>query len=207
MGRFALQNITKHLPANERREITIETVIQLAGLHNPSEITTYAIAKQMKLSQGALFRHFATKEAVWQSVMEWVSVRFLSQIDHISKVTDEPVVALQAMFMTHIEFAIEYPGIPRILFGELQKADATAAKQVAQAMLKQYAELIGARIEQGKTIGAIDREVDTKAATTLFIGTIQGLIMQSMLSGDIHRIRIDAPGVFAIYLRGIRGLK
>jgi TetR/AcrR family transcriptional regulator len=199
-----LQNITKHLPANERREITIETVIQLAGLHNPSEITTYAIAKQMNLSQGALFRHFATKEAVWQAVMEWVSVRFLSQIDHISKVTDEPVVALQAMFMTHIEFAIEYPGIPRILFGELQKADATAAKQVAQTMLKRYAELIGARIEQGKAIGAIAPEVDTKAATILFIGTIQGLIMQSLLSGDILRIRTDAPEVFAIYLRGIR---
>ena len=199
-----MQNITKHLPANERREITIETVIQLAGLHNPSEITTYAIAKQMNLSQGALFRHFATKEAVWQAVMEWVSDRFLSQIDHISKVTEEPVAALQAMFMTHIEFAIDYPGIPRILFGELQKADATAAKQVAQAMLKRYAELIGARIEQGKAIGAITLEVDTKAATTLFIGTIQGLIMQSLLSGDILRIRTDAPEVFAIYLRGIR---
>lgn len=202
-----MQNITKHLPANERREITIETVIQLAALHNPSEITTYAIAKQMKLSQGALFRHFATKEAVWQAVMEWVSVRFLSQIDHISKVTDEPVAALQAMFMAHIEFAINYPGIPRILFGELQKADATAAKQVAKTMLKRYAELIGARIEQGKAIGEITREIDTKAATTLFIGTIQGLIMQSLLSGDILHIRTDAPEVFAIYLRGIRSLR
>ncbi len=179
-------------------------MIQLAGLHNPSEITTYAIAKQMNLSQGALFRHFATKEAIWQAVMEWVSDRLISKIYHISKVTEDPVTALQAMFMTHIEFAIDYPGIPRILFGELQKADATAAKQVAQAMLKRYAELIGARIEQGKAIGAITLEINTKAATTLFIGTIQGLIMQSLLSGDILRIRTDAPEVFAIYLRGIR---
>jgi hypothetical protein len=109
--------------------------------------------------------------------------------------------------MAHIEFAINYPGIPRILFGELQKADATAAKQVAQTMLKRYAELIGARIEQGKAIGEITREIDTKAATTLFIGTIQGLIMQSLLSGDILHIRTDAPEVFAIYLRGIRSLR
>ena len=39
---------------------------------------------------------------------------------------------------------------------------------------------------------------------TLFIGTIQGLVMQSMLSGDVERIRRDAPRVFAIYQRGIR---
>jgi TetR/AcrR family transcriptional regulator len=199
-----LQKVTKHLPANKRRETIIETVIQLAGLHNPSEITTYAIAKEMRLSQGALFRHFATKDAIWQAVMEWVSDRFLSHIDHISKITEEPVLALQTMFMTHIEFAIDHPGIPRILFGELQKADATPAKKIAQAMLKRYAEMIGIRIEQGKAIGAIALEVDIKAATTLFIGTIQGLIMQSLLSGDILRIRTDAPEVFAIYLRGIR---
>jgi TetR/AcrR family transcriptional regulator len=103
-----LQHITKHLPANERREITIETVIQLAGLHNPSEITTYAIAKRMKLSQGALFRHFETKDAIWQAVMEWVNERFIAKIDHISKLTEEPVGALQATSvpMLRIDLAI-----------------------------------------------------------------------------------------------------
>ena len=39
---------------------------------------------------------------------------------------------------------------------------------------------------------------------TLFVGTLQGLIMQSMLAGDLLRIRRDAPRVFAIYLAGIR---
>ncbi|MDK9708576.1 MAG: TetR family transcriptional regulator [Desulforhopalus sp.] len=199
-----MQNSNKRLPANERREVIIETVLQLAGLHNPSEITTYAIATQMQLSQGALFRHFATKDAIWQAVMESVSDRLLSQINHVSKTTEEPLAALRAIFMTHLEFAIDRPGIPRILFGELQKADATAAKQIAQTMLKQYALLIGTRIEQGKALGTVSPEVDTKAATTLFIGTIQGLIMQSLLSGDLLRIRSDAPEVFTIYTRGIR---
>ena len=41
------------------------------------------------------------------------------------------------------------------------------------------------------------------AAVVLFIGTIQGLVMQSLLAGDVARIRRDAPAVFAIYLRGI----
>jgi hypothetical protein len=38
----------------------------------------------------------------------------------------------------------------------------------------------------------------------LFIGTIQGLVMQSLLDGDVERIRRDAPRAFAIYCRGIR---
>jgi AcrR family transcriptional regulator len=47
--------------------------VALAGSQNPSEITTAAIAKHMNLTQGALFRHFPNKEAIWQAVMEWVA--------------------------------------------------------------------------------------------------------------------------------------
>ena len=46
--------------------------------------------------------------------------------------------------------------------------------------------------------------LDNEAAATLFIGTIQGLVMQSLLAGDVTRIRRDAPRVFDIYRRGIR---
>ena len=42
------------------------------------------------------------------------------------------------------------------------------------------------------------------AAATLFIGTVQGLAMQSPLAGDGGRIHRDAPRVFAIYQRGVR---
>ena len=43
----------KHLPADERRAVTVESVVALAGSQNPSEITTAAIAKHMNLTQGA----------------------------------------------------------------------------------------------------------------------------------------------------------
>lgn len=71
----------KNLPADERRAVTIEAVIALAGTQNPSDITTAAIAKHMHLTQGALFRHFPTKDALWQSVMEWVAMRLLARLD------------------------------------------------------------------------------------------------------------------------------
>ena len=72
-----MDNYSKHLPADERRAVTVEAVVQLAGSQNPSEITTAAIAKHMNVTQGALFRHFPSKEAIWQAVMEWVAQRLL----------------------------------------------------------------------------------------------------------------------------------
>lgn len=195
----------KQLPADERRSVTVEAVIELAGLQNPSGITTAAIAQHMHLTQGALFRHFASKEAIWQAVMEWVADRLLARIDRAADGIASPMAALQAMFLSHIEFIVAHPGVPRMMFGELQRAESTPAKRVAQTLIERYAERLGRRIEQGKALGEMAPDLDTQAAALLFIGTIQGLVMHSMLSGDIQQIRTRAPGVFALYLRSLRG--
>jgi TetR/AcrR family transcriptional regulator len=196
--------LPKHLPAEERRAVTVEAVIELAGEQNPSDITTSAIAKRMGLTQGALFRHFPTKDAIMQAVMEWVAERLLSRVDKAVQTKSSSLAQLEAMFMAHVEFVAEHPGVPRMLFGELQRAEETPAKRMVQTLIRRYSERLSGLIELGKASGEIDPQLDTEAAGSLFIGTVQGLVMQSLLVGDVERIRRDAPRVFSIYQRGIR---
>ena len=194
----------KPLPAETRRAVTVEAVIELAAERDPGEITTAAIASHMKLTQGALFRHFPSKDAIWEAVMEWVAERLLARVDRAAALAASPVAALQAIFLAHADFVAEHPGVPRMLFGELQRAEATPAKRLARTLLERYGERIRARLEAGKAAGEVSAALDIDAAVTLFVGTLQGLIMQSMLAGELARIRRDAPCVFAIYLAGIR---
>ncbi len=194
---------SKHLPADKRRAVTVDAVIDLAARQNPSDITTAAIAKYMDVTQGALFRHFPNKEAIWQAVMEWVAERLLARIDKAAKAAVTPLVALEAVFMTHIEFVCAHPGVPRMLFGELQRAEDTPAKRMARTLIQKYAERLAILIDRGKAEGELDSGVDTAAAGLLFIGSIQGLIMQSLLAGDIANMRDRASDVFAIYRRAI----
>ncbi len=194
----------QHLPADERRSATVAAVVALAAEQNPGEITTGAIAERMNLTQGALFRHFPTKDAIWQAVMEWVAERLLAWIDRAAQVNPSPLAALEAMFMAHIDFVAKHPGVPRMLFGELQRSDDTPAKRVVRTLLTQYGLRLHALMEQGKAQGELAAAVDPSAAATLFIGSIQGLVMQSLLAGKVRRIRTDASGVFALFARGIR---
>jgi len=195
---------SKHLPAEERRTVTVEAVIELAAEQNPNDITTSAIAARMGLTQGALFRHFPSKAAIQQAVMEWVAERLLSRLDKAIEGVPSPLAALEAMFMAHVGFVAEHPGVPRILFGELQHPKKTASKTMVQALIRRYGERLHRLLEEGKTQKELTDNLDTEAAAILFIGTIQGLVMQSLLAGDVDRIRHDAPRVFAIYCRGIR---
>lgn len=107
------------------------------------------------------------------------------------------------MFLAHVAFVADHPGAPRMLFGELQGSRKTPAKRLAQTMMTQYAARLHELIEAGKARGELCPDLDGDAAATLFIGTIQGLVMQSLIAGDMERMRADAPRVFAIYRRGI----
>lgn len=198
-----LDTKSKHLPADQRRAVIVKAVVDLAGAQDPGKITTAAIARQMDLTQGALFRHFPSKRAIWKAVMEWVAESLLTRIDHSVQGIESPLAAMKAMFMSHVEFVVEHPGVPRMLFGELQHGKSTPAKRLVQTLLQRYAERLHRFIEMGKASGELSATLDSKAAATLFIGTIQGLVMQSLLAGDVERIRGDAPRVFTIYQRGI----
>jgi AcrR family transcriptional regulator len=192
-----------YLPAEERREVTVETVIELAAEQNPTDITTGAIAKRMGVTQGALFRHFPSKDAILQAVMRWVSERLLARVDKATSAAASPLAALEAAFMAHIDFISEHPGVPRMLFGELQRAEQTMAKRMAQTLIQRYGERLGRLIAEGKDRGELMTTLDEKTAVTLFIGTIQGLVMQALIAGDVARIRERAPAVFALFRRAI----
>ena len=193
----------KYLPAEERRSATVEAVVDLAAQQNPSDITTTAIAQHMGLTQGALFRHFPSKDAILQAVMTWVAQRLMARVDEAAQEAASPAAALQAVFMAHIDFVCERPGVPRLLFGELQRPGQTVPKQLVQTLIAHYGERLRGLLAAGKAQGELDAGLDVQAAAVLFIGTIQGLVMQSLLAGDVARMRHDAPGVFAIYRRGI----
>ncbi|AAZ97315.1 transcriptional regulator, TetR family [Thiobacillus denitrificans ATCC 25259] len=135
--------------------------------------------------------------------MTWVAERLLSRVDKAADGIASPLAALEAIFMTHIDFVAQHPGAPRMIFGELQRGGDTAPKRMVQTLIRQYGERLHRLLEAGKTQGELDPALDTEAAATLFIGTIQGLVMQSLLAGDVAGIRRDAPRVFAIYRRGI----
>jgi AcrR family transcriptional regulator len=193
----------QYLRAEERRAATVQAVVDLAAEQNPAEITTTAIADRMGLTQGALFRHFPTKDAILEATLSWVSERLLARVDKAAEGAAAPAAALEAMFMAHIDFVARHPGVPRMLFGELQLPGETLPKRMVQTLIRQYEQRLRRLMEVGKAQGELSAGLNVDAAAVLFIGTIQGLVMQSLLAGKVSRIRHDAPAVYAIYRRGI----
>ena len=195
--------IGKRRSSKERRALAIDAVIDLASGMNPADITTAAISERMGLTQGALFRHFPTKDAVLQAVMESVSERLLSRIDEAVREETAPLEALRAIFMAHVGFIESNPGVPRLLFSELQRTEETGAKRAVAAFLEASAMRILGQLDEAKKLGLVSPDICSRSAAMSLVGSVQGLVIQAMLSGRVGDIGAGADGVFAVWRRGV----
>lgn len=193
----------KHLPADERRTVTVEAVIALAAQQNPTDITTAAIAKHMGLTQGAIFRHFPSKESILQSVLDWVSDKLMGRVSQAAQAQQSPMAALEAVFMAHMSFISEHPGAPRMLLAELQKSGDTIPKRMVVTLMTDYRARIIELLEKGKACREVSPELDLDAASTLYVGMIQGLVIQSQAKSDPDHLMANAGKTFAVFKRGL----
>ena len=157
----------------------------------------------MRRTRGALCRHLANKDAVLLWVVDGVATQLRARGDRAAHSASAPSGALQAVFMAHVGFVAEHPGVPRIIFSELQRAGETPPKRAVQQLVGSYSARLHRLLAQGQAQGELRADLDVQAAATFFSGTVQGLVMQSLISGDMARMCGDASRVFAIYQRGI----
>lgn len=190
-------------PTEDRQAEIVLTLLRLAAGRSALDITTSDIAQAMNLSQGALFRHFPTKEAMRLAVVAWIETKLLQLLDAARASASSPVDALRAMFLAHVDFFIAHPGVPRFIFGELQQADRTPLKERVRELMARYRERLAAVLDAASAAGLIRPGTDHAAAAALFLGAIQGLVIQSMVSGSMDGMRAQAEAVFGLYVQGL----
>ncbi|MDY0035117.1 MAG: TetR/AcrR family transcriptional regulator [Zoogloea oleivorans] len=192
------------LPTEARRAEIVAAVLHLAATQSPAHITTGDIAGELGFTQGAVFRHFPSKDAIWLAVLEWVDAELIAALERAAQEGRTPLDGLERVFMAHIRFVMAWPGVPRILFHDLQRPDDTPLKQRVRQLLGRYRQILARLFDAAARQGQVGGGLDTHAAATLFIGTIQGLVMQSMLAASPSGVEDEARRVLVLYLRAIQ---
>jgi AcrR family transcriptional regulator len=196
--------MSSRLPTEHRQAEMVQAVLTLTEQQSVETITTTDIARRVGLSQGAVFRHFPNKQSIWLAAIDWVQHTLLDAIDAAAAAKAQPLERLQAMFEAHVDFVMRHPGVPRLLFHELQQPGDSLIKKSVRTLLATYRRRLVGLLEEAKASGQAQAGLDSDAAATLFIGMIQGLVMQAMLMGKARAMRKTADGLFVIYLDGIR---
>lgn len=196
-------------PTEARQTGLVQAALQLAAVQCPAEITTRDLAAEVGITQGAVFKHFDSKEAIWLAALDWVHESLMARLraGAVAHAARGALAALRAVFVAHVDFVREHPGVPRLIFQELQQGRSSLLKDRVEALMDAYRKLVAGLLEQARSERSIAADVDTHAATVLFIGAIQGLVMQSLMAGSLDRIQRQAMAVYEIYARGLQRLQ
>lgn len=186
-----------------RQADLVAAALALAADRSPAGVTTADLARAVGLSQGAVFRHFDTKEAIWLAVMDQVQTEMMDTLRAAAGRHRAPLRALRAVFLAHVDFVVAHPGVPRVVFQELQQPQDTPLKARVRGLMQAYRELVQALLLQARDAGQLAPGTDVAAATVLFIGSVQGLVMQALMSGQVAGMAAQAPPVFRIFHNGV----
>jgi TetR/AcrR family transcriptional regulator len=196
----------RRLPAEARRLEIVRAVLDLAGERGPDAITTQAIAEHIGVTQGALFRHFPDKEAMWLAVFDSVRTALGAALEDAVAQAQSPLAKLERAFVAHVAFVAANPGVPKALFHELQYPADSRVRVAVRAMVGGYRSRLSALFESAKAAGELPPSLDAALAAVLFIGAVQGLVIDATLRDDAARLTRAARRMYALLLDGWRGV-
>lgn len=198
------ETIKRRLSTEERQSEIIRVAVDLAADKGVDSVTTQDMADAMHLTQGAIFRHFATKDDIWVAVIEWVRERLMKVLDKAAADATDPMDAIERMFSAHITFVSKHPAIPRLLFSELLHKKNSKLRRLIEGIISGYETKISGLLEAAKSQSLVSDDLDSQSAAVLYIGMIQGLVMQSSIFGGKRSLQHQAEKTFPIFLHGIK---
>lgn len=167
-------------PAAERKREIVDTAIRLAAECGPDRLTTESLAKEIGISQPAIFRHFPAKSDIWEAVGERICT-LMGENSQLIEATG-PTDRLRKMVEAQLAFFESTPAVPAILFSrelhsENEKLRTFFAGLIAQRQ-KKLAELFSTGIKSGE----FNKNINPDDAAYLVLALIQGLAMRWSLN-------------------------
>ncbi|MDG2090724.1 MAG: nucleoid occlusion factor SlmA [Gammaproteobacteria bacterium] len=101
-----------------RRDHILQALAQMLQENPGGRITTATLAKNVGVSEAALYRHFPSKARMFEGLISFIDTTLFSRINRI--INDESAVLSQCekiLFLT-LTFAEKNPGITRVLNGD-----------------------------------------------------------------------------------------
>jgi AcrR family transcriptional regulator len=164
-----------------RRGQIADAARALTVKHGSEHITVRRIAKEIGVSEGALYKHFKSKHDILSLMVERIQEDLVADINE-GAAGQPPLGILDSALRTHISSMEQRKGISFQVIAEIiSLGDKKLNRQVSEA-LDRYRARIRDLLAAGIEAKEVREEVDPEAAALLVACMIQGLVNSWSLS-------------------------
>ena len=111
-------NEARAAKAGEKKLQILHTIAEMLERPEGVKVTTALLAKQLDVSEAALYRHFASKAQMYEGLIEFIETGMFSVIGQIEAKEDNGLKQAEAIVASLLRFAQKNRGLTRVLVGD-----------------------------------------------------------------------------------------
>jgi TetR/AcrR family transcriptional regulator len=143
----------------ERRLQILHALAEMLEQPSAEKITTAALAARLKVSEAALYRHFASKAQMFEGLIEFIEQSLFGVINKIGSEQEQGVAQVESTLVLLLGFAEKNPGMTRVLTGDaLVNEDARL-----QARINQLHDRLESLLKQSLRVAATQAQIESGA--------------------------------------------
>lgn len=166
--------------SGERRQEILQTLAQMLEQNRGKHITTAALAKEVGVSEAALYRHFSSKGKMLEALIEFIEESIFTRVNRI--LAEESLLSrrIQQIMLLLLGFADKNPGISRLMQGDVLIGE----NKKLRARVSQIYDRLETQIKQILREGSMKEEDRLPANETarLLMAVVEGRIAQFVRS-------------------------
>ena len=169
--------------SGERKLQILQTLAAMLEKPRGEKITTAALAARLSVSEAALYRHFASKDQMFEGLIEFIEQTLFGLVNKISAEEQSGRKQLEAIMSMLLGFAQKNPGMTRVLIGDaLVNED-----ERLQARINQLHDRLESTLKQAVRFAVTENEIDQStevdAKANLLLAYVVGRWHQFAKSG------------------------
>jgi len=187
---------------SQRRQQILEALAQMLEAHPGDRITTAGLARQVGVSEAALYRHFPSKSKMYEGLIEFIEETLFTRIGII--LTEEATAAqrCEKMLMLLLAFSDRNPGISRILTGDALSGENDRLRQRVVQLFDRFETQLKQVIREAEMREGLRPSIALPAAANLLLAAAEGRISQYVRSGFKRSPTADWPQQWDQLMRG-----
>ncbi len=168
-------------PTSNRRQQILEALMHMLEANPGDRITTASLARQVGVSEAALYRHFPSKFKMFEGLIDFIEVTIFSRVGRILHEERHCGPRIERILNLVLSFAERNPGVTRILTGDALTGE---NERLHQRIVQFYNRLETQLKQIIQEAGAKEGIATTNVAATanLLIAAVEGRIVQFVRS-------------------------
>jgi TetR/AcrR family transcriptional regulator len=186
----------------QRRQQILEALAQMLEANPGNRITTAGLARQVGVSEAALYRHFPSKSKMFEGLIEFIEDTLFTRINII--LTEEKTAErrCEKMLMLLLAFSDRNPGISRILTGDALAGETERLHHRVAQLFDRFETQLKQVIREAEMREGLRPVIALPAAANLLMAAAEGRISQYVRSGFQRSPTTDWSQQWDILMRG-----